>query len=153
MPPAVSVVAMHPRRVQGWDAESAIFGSFSFLSRPHAAVIALIGADTPRSFSRREGTIESSVPVGPGVFDVALSGNHASTGMLAEWNSERFSMLAHLCRYLSGGAFTFPVALSRDYLLIGRRAANTHMLFGMAVGFTTVFEAAMISLVVSDKCS
>jgi len=53
MPPAVSAVAMHPRRVHGWDAESANFGSFSFLSRSHAATIALIGADTPRSFSRR----------------------------------------------------------------------------------------------------
>jgi len=129
------------------------FRFVSFLSRPRAAVIALISADTPRSFSCREGTIESSVPVGPGVFDVTLSGDHASTGMLAERNSERFSVLAHLCRYLSGGAFTFPVALSRDYLLMGRRAADMHMLFGMTIGFTAVFEAAMISLVVSNKCS
>jgi len=117
MPPAVAAVAMHPRRTQGWDVESANFGSFSFLSRSHAATIALIGADTPRSCSRREGTIESLVPVGPGIFDVALSGNHASTGMLAERNSERFLVFAHLSRYLSGGAFLFPVALSRDYLL------------------------------------
>lgn len=95
MPPAVAAVAMHPRRVHGWDAESANFGSFSFLSRSLAATIALIGADTPRSFSRREGTIESLVPVGPGDFDVALSGNHASTGMLAERNSGCFRMLAH----------------------------------------------------------
>jgi hypothetical protein len=72
--------------------------------------------------------------------------------MLAERNSERFLMLAHLCRYLSGGAFTFPVALSRDYLLMGRRTANTHMLFGMAIGFKPVFETSKISLVVSDKC-
>jgi len=92
------------------------------------------------------------VTVAPGVFDVTLSGNHASTGMLAERNSECSSVLTHLRRCLSGGAFTFPVALTRDYLLMGRWAADTPMLFGMAIGFKPVFEASKISLVVSDKC-
>jgi hypothetical protein len=65
-PLAVAVVAMHPRRTQGRDAESTNFGSLSFLSRSHAATIALIGLDTPRSFSRREGTIDAMITVAPG---------------------------------------------------------------------------------------
>jgi hypothetical protein len=32
-PPAVALVAIHPRRTHGWDAESTSFGSFSFQSR------------------------------------------------------------------------------------------------------------------------
>jgi len=39
------------------------FRLVSFLSRPHAAVIALIGADTPRSCSCREDTIDTLIPV------------------------------------------------------------------------------------------
>jgi len=55
-----------------------------------AATFTRIGADTPRSFSRREGTIDALVPVASRLVDVALSGNHASTGMLAERDSESF---------------------------------------------------------------
>jgi len=73
-----------------------------------AATTALIGADTPRSFSRREGTIDSLIPVHQEMIDVTLSGNHASTGMLAEEGSERY------CRVFSGRRFCplprFPVA-------------------------------------------
>lgn len=54
----------------------------------------------------------------PGFSTSPFRANHANTGMLAEWNSDRFLVLAHLCRCLSGGAFSFPVALSRDYLHI-----------------------------------
>jgi hypothetical protein len=55
-----------------------------------AATFTHIGADTPRSFSRREGTIDSLLPVWSRLADVTLSGNHASTGMLAERDYESF---------------------------------------------------------------
>jgi len=44
-----------------------------------AATTAHIGEDTPRSFSRREGTIDTLVPVHL-VVDITLSGNQPAPG-------------------------------------------------------------------------
>jgi hypothetical protein len=84
--------------MQGWDVESTSFGSFSFQSQSHAATTALIGSDTPRSFSRREGAIDPRLQLHL-VFDITLSGNYTSTGMLVERDSER------ICRLIPGSRF------------------------------------------------
>jgi len=118
-PPAVALVAMHPRRTQGWDDESANFGSFSFLSRPHAAAIALIGADTPRSFSRREGTIDSKIPVAPG-------GRRYPFGQPSQHRDAGGEELRTQLPVSSRQAFLSPVALSRDYLRYGEGIVSDH---------------------------
>lgn len=74
--------------------------SARFVSIPTAAaVIARIGADTPRSFSRREGAIVTLIPVAHGYRCYPIPGNHASTGMPAERDTERN------CRLIPGGRF------------------------------------------------
>jgi len=86
---------------------------------------------------------------------VSTSSFRATTPAPGCWRRETpnaFRCLRISSRYLSGGAFSFPVALSRDYLHMGRRTADTHVLFGTAIGFKPVFETSRISLVVSDKC-
>lgn len=120
-PPAVALVAMHPRRTHGWDAESTSFGSFSFQSQSHAATTARIGADTPHSCSRREGTIDPRLQLHR-VIDVALSGNQASTGMLAKKDSER------ICRLIPDRRFC-PLSHFRVTTFISRGGPSTYHAF------------------------
>jgi len=120
------------------------FGSFSFQSRSHAATIAHIGADTPRSFSRREGAIDPRLQLHL-IIDVTLTSNQASTGMLAKRDSER------MYRFFSDRRFYPRRTFARlpSYREADRRHA---ILFGMAIEFTPVFETRVLFLIVSNKC-
>lgn len=97
------------------------FRLVSFQSQSHAATITRIGADTPRSFSRREDTIDSRLQLHR-VIDVALSGNQASTGMLAEKDSER------ICRLIPDRRFC-PLSHFRVTTFISRGGPSTRHAF------------------------
>jgi hypothetical protein len=86
-----------------------------------AATTARIGADTPRSCSRREGTIDTLIPVHL-VIDVTLSGNHANPGRLAERDSGR------ICRLFPGRRLC-PLSHFRVTTFISRGGPSTSHAF------------------------
>jgi len=79
------------------------------------------------------------------VIDVTLSGNHASTGMLAEQDSE------HDCRLFSGRSLR-PLSVLRETTFISGGDRLHAMLFGTAIEFMPISRTSMFSLAVSSKC-